>query len=99
MQLQLWKRRDMKINNQGNLVLSQSKADNVSDCLTFMLVILHPHTNERHTKQNSKVVTKQYPLSDFYPPYIPDQDRQELPNSKLMICVFFMLKAYRAHMD
>lgn len=31
MQLQLWKRRDMKIDAQGNLVLSQSKADNVSD--------------------------------------------------------------------
>lgn len=51
MQLQLWKRRDMKINNQGNLVLAQSKADNVSDCLTFMLLFLHPHTNERHVTE------------------------------------------------
>lgn len=25
----------MKINDQGNLVLSQSKADNVSDCVTL----------------------------------------------------------------
>lgn len=33
---------------------------------------------------NSKVVTKRYPLSEFYPPYIPDQDRQELPNSVIL---------------
>ncbi|KAM0804988.1 hypothetical protein BDR22DRAFT_480010 [Usnea florida] len=33
---------------------------------------------------NSKVVTKRYPLSEFLPPYIPDQDRQELPNSVIL---------------
>ena len=31
--------------------------------------------------QSSRVVTKRYPLLDFHPPYIPDQDRQEMPNS------------------
>lgn len=33
---------------------------------------------------NSKVITKRYPLSEFRPPYIPDQDRQELPNSVIL---------------
>lgn len=84
MRLQLWKRRDMKINERGILVLSQSKADNVSDCVTLMSHVISTIGLMKDTSQNSKVVTKQYPLSDFYPPYIPDQDRQELPNSKLM---------------
>ncbi|MCJ1462688.1 hypothetical protein MMC07_001291 [Pseudocyphellaria aurata] len=57
----LWKRRDMKINDQGSLVLSSSKADN-----------------------NSKIATKRFPLSEFHTPYIPDQDRQELPNSVIL---------------
>ncbi|KAL8740709.1 MAG: hypothetical protein Q9190_006615, partial [Brigantiaea leucoxantha] len=30
---------------------------------------------------NSKVLTKRYPFTDFYAPYAPDHDRQELPNS------------------
>lgn len=29
-------------------------------------------------------MTKRYPLSEFHPPYIPDQDRQELPNSVVL---------------
>ncbi|MCJ1429725.1 hypothetical protein MMC29_007640 [Sticta canariensis] len=57
----LWKRRDMKIDDQGNLVLSSSKAVN-----------------------NSRVVTKRYPLFEFHTPYIPDQDRQELPHSVIL---------------
>ena len=30
---------------------------------------------------NSRVVTKRFSLTEFFPPYIPDQDRQEMPNS------------------
>ena len=30
---------------------------------------------------NSRVVTKRFPLLEFHSPYIPDQDRQEMPNS------------------
>ena len=30
---------------------------------------------------NSRVVSKRYPLTEFFSPYIPDQDRQEMPNS------------------
>ncbi|KAL8947246.1 MAG: hypothetical protein Q9222_006450 [Ikaeria aurantiellina] len=55
----LWKRRHMKIDDGGLLVLSASKADN-----------------------NSKVIPKRYPLSEFNPPYLPDQDQQELPNKE-----------------
>ena len=33
------------------------------------------------TDSNSRVATKRYPLTDFFAPYIPDQDRQEMPNS------------------
>ncbi|KAL8938463.1 MAG: hypothetical protein Q9216_003891 [Gyalolechia sp. 2 TL-2023] len=57
----LWKRRHMKIDEHGLLVLSASKADN-----------------------NSKVIPKRYPLSEFIPPYLPDQDQQELPNSVIL---------------
>ncbi|KAL8730378.1 MAG: hypothetical protein Q9166_004143 [cf. Caloplaca sp. 2 TL-2023] len=31
---------------------------------------------------NTKVITKRYPFTEFSPPYLPDQDQQELPNSK-----------------
>ncbi len=91
-QRQLWKRRDMKIDDQGNLVLSQSKADNVSDDREAMFVFLLCLPD---LCKNSKVVTKRYPLSDFYPPYVPDQDRQELANSKLMW--FINLTGSQAH--
>ena len=30
---------------------------------------------------NARVVTKRYSLTEFFSPYIPDQDRQEMPNS------------------
>ncbi|KAL8626705.1 hypothetical protein Q9189_007608, partial [Teloschistes chrysophthalmus] len=30
--------------------------------------------------KNSKVVTKRYPFTEFNPPYLPDQEMQELPN-------------------
>ncbi|KAL8662625.1 MAG: hypothetical protein Q9202_004583 [Teloschistes flavicans] len=33
---------------------------------------------------NSKVVTKRYPLTEFNPPYLPDQEMQELPNSVVL---------------
>ncbi|KAL8712093.1 MAG: hypothetical protein Q9220_003527 [cf. Caloplaca sp. 1 TL-2023] len=57
----LWKRRHMKIDEGGLLVLSASKTDN-----------------------NSKVISKRYPLTEFNPPYLPDQDQQELPNSVVL---------------
>ncbi|KAI4168404.1 MAG: hypothetical protein LQ343_006413 [Gyalolechia ehrenbergii] len=57
----LWKRRHMKVDENGLLVLSASKADN-----------------------NSKVIPKRYPFTEFHPPYLPDQDQQELPNSVIL---------------
>ncbi|KAL8736550.1 MAG: hypothetical protein Q9181_002378 [Wetmoreana brouardii] len=33
---------------------------------------------------NSKVIPKRYPLTEFNPPYLPDQDQQELPNSVVL---------------
>ena len=42
------------------------------------LLVLSPSTSDN----NTKVLTKRFPLTDFRPPYIPDQDRQELANSK-----------------
>ncbi|KAL9639410.1 MAG: hypothetical protein Q9164_000951, partial [Protoblastenia rupestris] len=33
---------------------------------------------------NTKVITKRFPLSDFRQPYLPDQDRQELANSVIL---------------
>ncbi|KAI4277473.1 MAG: hypothetical protein LQ337_001746 [Flavoplaca oasis] len=57
----LWKRRHMKIDAEGLLVLSASKSDN-----------------------NSKIIPKRYPFTEFNPPYLPDQDQQELPNSVVL---------------
>ena len=42
------------------------------------LLVLSPSTSDN----NTKVLTKRFPLADFRPPYIPDQDRQELANSE-----------------
>ncbi|KAL8763698.1 MAG: hypothetical protein Q9184_000593 [Pyrenodesmia sp. 2 TL-2023] len=33
---------------------------------------------------NSKVIPKRYPFTEFNPPYLPDQDQQELPNSVIL---------------
>ncbi|KAI4280582.1 MAG: hypothetical protein L6R38_004344 [Xanthoria sp. 2 TBL-2021] len=57
----LWKRRHMKIDDEGLLVLSASKSDN-----------------------NSKIIPKRYPFTEFKSPYLPDQDQQELPNSVVL---------------
>ncbi|MCJ1247333.1 hypothetical protein MMC30_004547 [Trapelia coarctata] len=43
-------------------------------------LILSPSTADK----SSRVTTKRYHLSEFRPPYIPDQDRQELPNSVIL---------------
>ena len=69
----------MVIDAHGVLILSASKSDNVSahHGYTGWTLLLN-------RSQNSKVITKQYPLSEFRPPYIPDQDRQELPNSVVL---------------
>ncbi|KAI9816757.1 MAG: hypothetical protein M1827_001402 [Pycnora praestabilis] len=56
-----WKRRYMKIDDQGYMVLTKAMTD-----------------------QYSKAITKRYHLSDFRPPSIPDQDRQELPYSIIL---------------
>ena len=42
------------------------------------VLVLSPSISDR----SAKVLTKRFPLIDFKSPYIPDQDRQELPNSK-----------------
>ena len=42
------------------------------------LLVLSPSSSER----NPKIITKRFPLAEFRSPYIPDQDRQELPHSR-----------------
>ncbi|KLJ06050.1 hypothetical protein EMPG_10530 [Blastomyces silverae] len=54
----LWKRRFMRIDDQGYLILTPGTIDG--------------------TARN---IVKRYHLSEFRPPFLPDQDRQELPNS------------------
>ncbi|KAL6721780.1 hypothetical protein ACLMJK_000885 [Lecanora helva] len=44
------------------------------------ILVLSPSKSDN----NLKVMTKKFPLSDFRPPYVPDQDRQELPNSVIL---------------
>ncbi|MCJ1350896.1 MAG: hypothetical protein MMC33_000877 [Icmadophila ericetorum] len=57
----LWRRRYMKTDEQGFLVLSPPNSDD-----------------------HSRITTKRYHFSSFRMPYIPDQDRQELPNSVIL---------------
>ncbi|SLM36733.1 ADF-H/Gelsolin-like domain [Lasallia pustulata] len=57
----LWKRRYMRLDDRGNLILSPSRADD-----------------------NIRSVIKQYHISDFRTPYVPDQDQQELPYSVIL---------------
>ncbi|KAL8804683.1 MAG: hypothetical protein Q9223_000433 [Gallowayella weberi] len=71
----LWKRRHMKIDEEGFLVLAASKSDNVSSWKTEGLSLLIRW-------KNTKIITKRYPFTEFNPPYLPDHDQQELPNSK-----------------
>lgn len=41
-------------------------------------LVISPSSSDK----NTKVLTKRFPLTNFRPPYVPDQDRQELANSK-----------------
>lgn len=41
-------------------------------------LVLSPASTER----NPRIITKRFPLAEFRAPYIPDQDRQELPHSR-----------------
>ncbi|PGH05362.1 hypothetical protein AJ79_06831 [Helicocarpus griseus UAMH5409] len=54
----LWKRRVMRIDDQGYLILTPGTIDGTS-----------------------RNIIKRYHLSEFRTPFLPDQDRQELPNS------------------
>ena len=58
----LWKRRFMRIDETGCLVLL-------------------PANNKDFGSRN---MTKRYPMSEFKTPCLPDEDRQELPNSILL---------------
>ncbi|KKA18639.1 GPI-anchored cell surface glycoprotein [Rasamsonia emersonii CBS 393.64] len=57
----LWKRRFLRIDNQGYLVLTPSNVDS-----------------------STRNIVKRYHLSEFKTPCLPDEDRQELPNSILL---------------
>ena len=76
----LWKRRHMTIAGGGVLTLSASLSDKVNPPYNYAAY----RSMLTDLLQNPRIVTKQYPLADFRPPYIPDQDRQELPNSILL---------------
>lgn len=68
----------MKLDDRGNLIMSPSRADNVRSA--------RPDCPERLANENGmknlRTVTKQYHISDFRFPYVPDHDQQELPYSK-----------------
>lgn len=57
----LWKRRFLRIDDQGYLVLTPSNVDS-----------------------STRNIVKRYHLSEFNTPCLPDEDRQELPNSILL---------------
>lgn len=43
-------------------------------------------------RKNSKIIPKRYPFTEFKSPYLPDQDQQELPNSKHAMLESVMLE-------
>jgi hypothetical protein len=57
----LWKRRFLRIDDQGYLILTPGNVDS-----------------------GTRNMVKRYHLSEFNPPCLPDEDRQELPNSILL---------------
>lgn len=68
----------MLIDDNGVLILSAAKSDNVRQAVLCRLAVIILMKCD----QNPRVTTKRFPLSDLRPPYIPDQDRQELANSE-----------------
>ncbi|KAF1989909.1 hypothetical protein K402DRAFT_410550 [Aulographum hederae CBS 113979] len=73
----LWKRRWVEIDGQGYLVLTLSRSNNVSSATARF-------ESELISWQHPKGVTKRYHLSEFKAPFLPDQDRQEMPNSVIL---------------
>lgn len=51
-------------------------------------LVISPSSSDK----NTKVLTKRFRLTDFRAPYIPDQDRQELANSKSVLVDYFSRK-------
>ncbi|KAI9827786.1 MAG: hypothetical protein M1832_004275 [Thelocarpon impressellum] len=74
----LWKRRCLRLDSEGYINLTQSKTDEVAPP--------SPHDAYRQLirAQFSRAAPKRYHLSEFDPPFAPDQDGQELPNSVIL---------------
>ncbi|KAL2024685.1 hypothetical protein VTK56DRAFT_6886 [Thermocarpiscus australiensis] len=68
----LWKRRSICLDSQGFLILSSLQG-------TAMLPIAAPGKDGRQGP-----MVKRYHMSDFKPPYAPDVELQELPNSVVL---------------
>ena len=51
------------------------------------VLVVSPSTSDR----NAKIIIKRFPLADFRPPYTPDQDRQELPNSRSLWYIYRLM--------
>ncbi|KAL1844394.1 hypothetical protein VTJ49DRAFT_73 [Mycothermus thermophilus] len=67
----LWKRRSMCLDSQGFLILSSTQGS----------AMLHPPApgKDRHG-----ALVKRYHMSEFKPPFTPDVELQELPNSVVL---------------
>ena len=70
----LWKRRTMCLDSQGFLILSAVQG-------VAAAMPLAPTGKDRHTQAGA---IKRYHMSDFRPPYIPEMEVQELPNSVVL---------------
>lgn len=64
------------------MVLTQSKANDVG------INVCNLSGNEVDNFKHIRGITKRYHLTEFRSPYIPDQDREELPYS--MLCTKFL---------
>ncbi len=69
------------IDEQGYMVLNPPRSDQVRNPF-FVRILVNGLLNTCINQQSLRSVTKRYHFSDFQLPFIPDQDRQELPNSK-----------------
>jgi hypothetical protein len=72
----LWKRRTMCLDSQGFLILSTVQG--VSPTMPVPVVGM---PRDKHLQAGA---IKRYHLSDFRPPYTPEMEAQELPNSVVL---------------
>ena len=80
--LQLWKHRWVEVDDQGNLVLRPIGGNEVSDFDTAQMQVTRDFFWLTPSNQRTNNILKRFHMTEFNPPFAPDLERQEMPNSK-----------------